>query len=113
MLLEIEEYVDAAGRSPFADWFDALSPEAAARVAVVIDRMGRGLLGDVKPVGQGVAERRIDFGPGYRIYFRSVRKGSSVERIVLLAGGTKKRQDIDIRIALSRWKDYRSRCSRG
>jgi putative addiction module killer protein len=74
MNIEILEYLDGNDRSPFSDWFDLLPAVAAAKVAVAIDRIRRGLLGDAKSVGSGVSERRIDYGPGYRIYFTSIRK---------------------------------------
>ncbi len=113
MTAEIEEYLDENGRSPFGEWFDDLPAAAAAKVAVAIDRIGRGLLGDVKFVGSGVSERRIDFGPGYRIYFGSIKEGNTFKFIILLGGGTKKRQNRDIAIAHSRWKDCKARRRRG
>jgi putative addiction module killer protein len=75
--------------------------------------MGRGLLGDVKSVGSGVSERRIDFGPGYRIYFGSIREGNVVKVVILLGGGIKKRQSKDIEIAQYRWKDCKARRRKG
>ncbi len=113
MITEIEEYLDEKGRSPFGAWFDDLPAAAAAKVAVAIDRVGRGLLGDVKSVGSGISERRIDFGPGYRIYFGSIKEGHAVEVVVLLGGGTKKRQNNDIAIARSRWQDCKARRRKG
>ena len=113
MIVEIEEYLDEGGRSPFGEWFDDLPAAAAAKVAVAIDRIGRGVLGDVKSVGSGVSERRIDFGPGYRIYFASIKEGRAVRVVILLGGGTKKRQKKDIEIAKSRWKDYKARRRKG
>jgi len=113
MTAEIEEYLDGIGRSPFGEWFDDLPAVAAAKVAIAIDRIGRGLLGDVKSVGGGVSERRIDFGPGYRVYFGSIKKGNSVKIVILLGGGTKKRQAKDIQIAQSRWKDCKARRRKG
>ena len=103
--MQIVEYLDAAGRSPFADWFEALDAQAAAKVAVVLARIGQGNLSNVKGVGVGVLEYRIDFGSGYRIYFG--RDGNSL--IILLAGGTKRRQQADIAAALARWSDYKMR----
>jgi putative addiction module killer protein len=82
-------------------------------VAVAIDRIGRGLLGDVKSVGNGISERRINFGPGYRIYFGSIKEGNAVKIVILLGGGTKKRQNKDIAIAHIRWKDYKTRRRKG
>jgi putative addiction module killer protein len=111
MTTEIEEYLDEKGGSPFGEWFDNLPAAAAAKVA--IDRIGRGLLGDVKSIGSGVSERRIDFGPGYRIYFGSIKEGYTVKIVILLGGGTKKRQNKDIAIAHSRWKNCKARRRKG
>ena len=81
----------------FSRWFDALKDiQARARIQVRIDRLCWGQPGDVKPVGEGVSELRIDYGPGYRVYF--IRQGNTL--IVLLAGGDKKTQDKDIQTAL-------------
>ncbi len=81
----------------FADWFAGLRDrEARARITVRIRRLSLGNPGDVKPVGGGVSEMRIDYGPGYRVYF--VRRGDTV--IVLLCGGDKRNQDRDIASAL-------------
>ena len=113
MTVEIVEYVDGKGRSPFGEWFNRLPAAAAAKVVVALDRISRGLLGDVKSVGAGVSERRIDFGPGYRIYFASIRKGDVILIVVLLGGGTKKRQNTDIEIAKERWKDCKARRRKG
>lgn len=103
--MNIEEYLDADGRSPFGVWFEALESVAAARVTVALTRASQGNLAGAKSVGGGVSELRIDFGPGYRVYFG--RDGGSL--IVLLAGGTKKRQQADIDSAQERWTDYRRR----
>ena len=82
----------------FARWFRRLRDRRArARIQVRIDRLGLGLSGDVQPVGEGVSELRIDYGPGYRVYF--VRRGDTV--VVLLAGGDKASQDRDIPAALA------------
>ena len=81
----------------FAKWLDGLRDmRARARVQVRIERLGTGKVGDAKSVGEGVSEMRIDYGPGYRVYF--IKRGSEV--IVLLAGGDKRTQDADIRTAL-------------
>jgi putative addiction module killer protein len=82
----------------FATWLRTLRDRRArARVQVRIDRLQLGLSGDVRPVGEGVSELRIDYGPGYRVYF--VRRGS--ECIVLLGGGDKRTQEQDIKKAVS------------
>ena len=105
--VEILEYLDWKGRSPYGAWFDCLSAPAAAKVAVAITRLARGNFSNVKGVGGGVYEYRVDFGPGLRIYL-----GKDGERLViLLAGGTKKRQQKDIEDARARWRDYKKRKS--
>ena len=113
MIVEIVEYLDGNDRSQFGVWFDRLPSAAAAKVVVAIDRISRGQLGDVKSVGGGVSERRINFGPGYRIYFASIKTGNVIQIIVLLGGGSKKRQNQDIRIAKDRWKEFKTRRRKG
>jgi len=81
----------------FATWIDGLRDnQARARVLVRIERLSAGLVGDVKPVGSGVSELRIQYGPGYRVYF----KRTGREIIVLLAGGDKSSQAKDIKVAI-------------
>ena len=81
----------------FAKWLDNLHDiQAKARVLVRIERLASGNAGDVKPVGEGISEMRIDYGPGYRVYF--TKRGS--ELIILLAGGDKSSQVADIKVAL-------------
>lgn len=81
----------------FARWLDGLRDvRARARVLVRVERLADGNPGDVKPVGEGVSEMRIDYGPGYRVYF--MQRGEEV--IVLLAGGDKRTQEADIQRAL-------------
>ena len=94
-MIEIREYVDAEGRSPYARWFNRLNAQAAAKVATTLVRMEQGNLPGVKGVGAGVFESRIDFGPSYRVYFG--KDGNAL--IVLSGGGTKKRQQQDIETA--------------
>jgi len=78
--------------NPYATWFDHLNAKAAAKVATALTRLAQGNFSSIKGVGSGVFECRIDFGPGYRVYF-----GKDGERLViLLGGGTKKRQQQDI-----------------
>lgn len=80
----------------FARWLDGLrDTRARARVQVRIERLATGHPGDVKVVGEGVSELRIDYGPGYRVYF--VKRGATV--VILLAGGDKRTQAADIRMA--------------
>ena len=81
----------------FAKWLDALQDtRARALVLVRIERLAIGNPGDVKPVGEGVSELRIDYGPGYRVYY----KEQGREVIILLAGGDKHSQAKDIKTAL-------------
>jgi len=68
-MVEVQQYLDPTGGSPFAEWFDGLNGQAAAKVATAITRIGLGNFSNVKGVGAGVYEYKLDFGPGYRIYF--------------------------------------------
>jgi putative addiction module killer protein len=81
----------------FGRWLDGLRDiRARARVQVRIERLASGHTGDAKPVGEGVSELRIDYGPGYRVYF--TRRASAV--VILLAGGDKRTQSADIKTAV-------------
>ena len=81
----------------YARWLDGLRDvRARARVLVRVERLAAGNPGDVRPVGEGVSELRIDYGPGYRVYFK--RQGRTV--VVLLAGGDKRSQRDDVETAL-------------
>jgi putative addiction module killer protein len=81
----------------FQKWLDNLSdPKAYAQIETRLFRLALGLTGDAKPVGKGVSELRIDYGPGYRIYFTN--RGNTL--ILILIGGDKRTQDKDIRIAI-------------
>ncbi|MCJ7494100.1 MAG: type II toxin-antitoxin system RelE/ParE family toxin [Deltaproteobacteria bacterium] len=81
----------------FANWIDGLEDiRARARILVRIERLAAGNPGDVKPVGEGVSELRMDYGPGYRVYY--TQRGRSA--VILLAGGEKRTQDKDIKTAL-------------
>jgi putative addiction module killer protein len=103
-MIEVWEYLDHDGRSPYAEWFDDLRAPAA-KVATAVTRLAQGNLSNVKGVGSGVFECTIDFGPGYRVYL-----GKDGDRVViLLGGGTKKRQQKDINDAIGRWQDYKRR----
>ncbi len=109
MTIEIREYLDVNGVSVYGRWFDGLDAKAAAKISVAIDKIGRGLLSNVEPVGGGVSERKVDFGPGYRIYFGSESDGRITKVVILLCGGTKRRQNADIAQAKALWKDYKTR----
>jgi len=102
-MFEIRFYVASGGHEPFAEWFADLEPVARAKVTRAIARMEQGNLSNAKSVGEGVLEYRIDFGPGYRVYFG--RDGETL--VILLTGGTKRRQQRDIEAAHAYWRDYK------
>ena len=104
-MVSIAEYETPDGERPFANWFDEIDANAALRVRRAIARMETGNFGDSKDVGEGVIEYRLTYGPGYRIYYG--RDGD--ELVILLAGGTKKRQSNDIDRAKSYWANYKTR----
>jgi putative addiction module killer protein len=104
-VLELRYYLTAGGESPFQGWFDDLDAAAAAKVTVALARLGQGNMSNAKTVGEGVLEYRIDWGPGYRVYFG--RDGATL--VILLTGGTKQRQPRDIARAKEMWADYKRR----
>jgi putative addiction module killer protein len=107
--IEIRSYVDRNGRVPFQDWLGLLDTQAQARITIALARLAQGNRSQVKGLGAGVAELRLDFGPGYRIYFGS----DGLTLVILLAGGTKRRQNGDIAAAKMRWADYKERKTHG
>lgn len=104
-MVEIREYLTVAGLSPYGRWFADLDLHAATKVTMAPTRLSRGNTGKLKTIGPGLAELRIDFGPGYRVYLGWY--GPAL--VLLLGGGTKKGQDKDIAVARERWRDYRTR----
>jgi putative addiction module killer protein len=104
-MLTLRVYQRTDGSSPFAAWFDELDDAAHARVTRFIARLEQGNTSNVKPVGSGVSELKIDLGPGYRVYFGM--DGRTL--VILLGGGTKKRQSADIKFAQQGWADYKQR----
>lgn len=107
-MVTLRQYLDKTGRSPFGRWFDDLDASAAAKVTTALVRVEQGNLSRAKGVGAGVFESTIDFGPGYRVYFG--KDGDAI--VILLGGGTKKRQPRDIALAHERWADYKRRRTR-
>jgi putative addiction module killer protein len=103
--IRVLEYLDASGRSPFRRWFDRLDATAAARIGAYLYRLEQGNFSRVEGVGGGVFELKVDFGPGYRIYF--AKDGEKV--VVLLGGSAKKDQNAAIKAALEAWPDYKRR----
>ena len=104
-MIEVEAYLCSDGSSPFRDWFNRLDAQAANKVATYIGRIRNGNNSTLKSVASGVHECRINWGVGYRIYL-----GKDGENLViLLGGGTKKRQQDDIDRAKQLWQEYKKR----
>ncbi len=102
---EIESYVTANDRVPFLEWLNSLKDvQGKAKIKERLKRVRLGNLGDYRSVGEGVFELRINYGPGYRVYFGQV--GEII--VLLLCGGDKSSQEKDIRKAQEYWIDYRS-----
>ena len=101
-IIEFTEYIDANGKSPFAKWFDALDAVAAAKVRVYMTRVELGNYSNVEPIGEGLSEIKIDFGPGYRVYFRNEKD----VLLLLLGASSKKGQQKAIVAAKAAWKIF-------
>lgn len=101
-MIEVVHYVTENGNDAFGEWLSKQDANVIARVERRIDRIRRGNFGDHKGLGSGISELRVDYGPGYRVYYG--RDGQDV--VILLAGGTKRRQDRDIERARTCWEDY-------
>ncbi len=104
-MIAIKQYINTGGQSLFDKWFLELNSVAAAKVTKAIYKLELGNFSTVESVGNGVYEQKIDFGPGYRVYFGSDGK----QIIILLCGDTKKRQSNDIVQAKEYWQDYKRR----
>jgi putative addiction module killer protein len=106
VVYEIRYYLTAAGKNVFESWLESLSDDVVeARIDARINRLTHGNFGDCKPVGGGVWELRIDWGPGYRVYYAVVAQRC----VLLLAGGDKRKQSADIAKAIENLKDYKLR----
>lgn len=104
--IEVDFYVTRDKKVPFKRWLSKLrDAKARAKVNARIARLRVGNFGDTKPVGKGVSELRVDYGPGYRVYF--ARTKASV--VLLLVGGDKTTQKDDIATAQELWAEYKSR----
>lgn len=105
-MYQVHDYLAPDGSDPYAEWLTQLADrQARARVVVRVGRMAGGNFGDCKPVSDGVWELRIDWGPGYRVYYAM----SGKQVILLLAGGDKRKQQADIGAAVARWQDWQQR----
>lgn len=103
-MFEVLTYEDDQGGRPYTDWLVNLADrQAKARLLVRVSRMAGGNFGDCKPIGDGVWELRIDWGPGYRVYYAQ----SGKRLILLLTGGDKRKQQADIDSAVSYWNDWK------
>ena len=108
-MIEIRHYVSPSGKDIFDDWLMQLrDARAQAKIAVRINRLAAGNFGDCKPLREGLCELRIDWGPGYRVYYALVEK----ECVLLLCGGDKRKQSSDIARALEYLKDFKERSKR-
>jgi len=106
LVIQIRRYVTRAGRDVFGDWLARLADnQARARILTRIDRLAVGNFGDSKQLRGGVSELRIDWGPGYRVYYGMIRKTCAL----LLCGGDKRKQSSDIQRALEYLRDYHER----
>jgi putative addiction module killer protein len=104
-LVVVREYIAPSGKSAYARWFERLNAFAAARVATAVYQLSEGNFSNTKGVGAGVFETRIDYGPGYRVYF-----GKDGETVVILLGGSaKKDQQRAIEQAKAAWAEYKRR----
>lgn len=104
-MVEIRLFETARGKIPFLEWRDELDKLTRSKIRTRIDRIALGSFGDSKSIGDGIFELRIDFGPGYRVYFG--RHNAIV--IVLLTGGDKGSQQRDINKAKRYWQEYKER----
>lgn len=105
-MFEVVHYVDGAGQDVFGHWVNHLRDQmAGARIAARIERLSLGLFGDCKPLAEGVWELRVDWGPGYRVYY--AQSGATV--ILLLCGGDERTQTADIKSAKRLWRDWQRR----
>lgn len=105
-MIQVLQYVTAGGKNVFETWLRSLKDKrAAARVAARIERLQVGNFGDCKFLRDGIWEQRIDYGPGYRVYYSMI----GVTIVLLLCGGDKRRQSADIAAAIEYLADYKKR----
>lgn|SRR5690554_3764411 len=103
---ELRHYLTTTGQDPYQLWLDGLRDRMAkARITMRVNRLAAGAFGDCKPVGEGVWELRMHYGPGYRVYYAM--EGKKI--VLLLAGGDKSTQSADIEKAIGYWNDFKRR----
>ncbi|MEG4351489.1 type II toxin-antitoxin system RelE/ParE family toxin [Microcoleus sp. LAD1_D5] len=103
---DIQQYQIPDGKVPFSEWLESLRDfKGKAKIVKRLERVSDGNLGDSRSLGEGVWEFRIDFGPGYRVYFGQI----ETTIVLLLCGGDKSTQEQDISTAKKYWREYRSR----
>lgn len=108
-MFEIRYYLTKEGKNVFESWVESLDDDVAeARIEARINRLTHENPGDCKPVGGGVWELRIDWGPGYRVYYAMIGR----KCVLLLAGGDKRKQAADIAAAIEYLKDYKLRSTK-
>jgi putative addiction module killer protein len=108
-MIEVRRYLTASGKDVFGEWLvDCDDAQTRAKVATRIARLAAGNFGDCKTLRDGVRELRIDWGPGYRVYFAMLERTC----VLLLCGGDKRRQSADIARAVEYWNDYKKRTSK-
>lgn len=109
-MIEVRRYINPQGKDLFGEWLNRLRDEKArARIMIRIDRVQVGNLGDCKALGNGLYELRVDWGPGYRVYFARIGKMA----VLLLCAGDKRTQSSDIVKARECLEDYKRRTVKG
>lgn len=107
-MYQLQHYTSVAGEDLFGKWLDGLrDPQVRARVSARLIRLENGNLGDCRPIKAGVWELKLDFGPGYRVYYALADK----KLVLLCQGGDKRTQHTDIKMAIERWNEWQSRSS--
>ena len=105
-MIEVFRYVTESGQEVIREWLDDLhDARAVTKIIMRMDRLADGNFGDCKPLRDGVWELRIDYGPGYRVYYAMVGRTC----VLLLCGGDKRKQSGDINRAIEYLKDYKRR----
>jgi putative addiction module killer protein len=108
-MIEVRRYLTESGQDVFGEWLAGLKDaRARAKVATRVARLAAENFGDCKPLREGVWELRVDWGPGYRVYYAMVEQSC----VLLLCGGDKRKQAADIKRAVSFWKDYQQRTAK-